>query len=369
MAKIYFDNNATCLLDANIKQQMFALMDEPLNASSTHKNGRKARLIKEAARAKILASVNAKNCNLVFTATGTEANNLALNGLTDYQVFAGATEHPSVLKVWEDAKIINVDSNGLLNLEHLKELLQQHKGNCLVSVMYANNETGVIQNIKQVADIAHEYGAIVHSDAVQAYGKIAIDFAALGVDMLTVSAHKSGGPQGVGALIHKKSVPLKAIIRGGGQELNLRSGTENIVSIFGFGLLAEYLDKKIDAFREVAKLRDYLEQEILKVSRDSVVFGSNVQRLPNTTYVTMKDVSREAILMNFDLLDIAISAGSACSSGTTKLSHVLIAMGAANNVAESAVRISLAPGNSYDEADQFVKEWRSMYLRTSNKAA
>ncbi len=372
MRSIYLDNNATTALDEKVAEVMKGLLGEPLNPSSVHGQGRKARAIINDVRKKLLEFLNAEDYRVIFTSSGTEANNIAIFGLEGYEVLVSAIEHSSVMKpaVKKNAVVVAVDKNGIIKLDVLEELLKARQGKkILVSVMLANNETGVIQPIKDVMVLAHKYGAIVHTDAAQCIGKIKVDVADLGVDMLTISAHKFSGPQGAAALIAKKSVPLVTQILGGGQEQNYRAGTENVVAIAGLGAALDVVDREVSSAHEIEKLRNYLEREIRSFLPETEFLGGEEQRLPNTSCVVMPDVSNETQLIHFDLAGIAVSAGAACSSGKMEESHVLKAMGINGGKAKTAIRVSLGKNNTSEDVSRFVQEWKSLYVKLNKKAA
>jgi len=366
MSRIYLDHNATSPVLFEAKYEMAELLGQPLNASSVHSEGRKARVIIENARNKVAVLANCADAKVVFTASGTEANNLAIKGVNGFRPLVSAIEHPSVLKtaVSHQGSIAPVTKEGVINLEALEKLLRaQGHQKYLVSVMLANNETGIIQPIKEVVAIAKRYGAIVHTDAVQAFGKIEVDMADLDVDMMTVSAHKIGGPQGAAALIAKKSVNLNSHITGGGQEQNLRAGTENIAAIAGFGVAAQIINEEENIS---ANLRDYIENEILSYAPDAIIIGRNQERLTNTSYIVMPNASSETQLIHFDINGISVSAGSACSSGKIEVSHVLRAMAFDEKLAQNSVRVSLGKKNTQDDAMRFVGVWKELYNKVNN---
>ena len=360
---IYLDYNATAPLRPEIFQAMQDVMGEALNPSSVHSSGRKARKLVEDARQKILRRVNGES--LIFCGSGTEANNLAVIQMPNVrsqmsEIAISSIEHDSVFKSAQTPKFVRVDKNGVIDLNHLEEILTS--GIChLVSIMLANNETGVIQPIQQAAEIAHKHGALLHTDAVQAFGKIDIDFKNLGVDMMTISSHKIGGPIGTAALIHKSSLEIKPIMFGGGQEKNKRPGTENVPAIIGFGEVAKNVS------RETFKLRDYLENKIRSIAPDAIIYGEAAERLPNTTCIAMPDIEAATQLIHFDTNGICVSSGSACSSGKVEVSRVLKAMNVP--LAKNALRISTGWATTQEDIDLFIKHWRELYLRSKNAAA
>lgn len=367
----YMDNNATTATSKAVFAAMNELKELPLNASSIHSLGRKARGLIEAARENIAKLANSGNCRVIFTASGTESNNMALRGLDKYKVIVSSIEHASVLKVGTHAHEIPVNNAGIIDVLGLERLLLQYAGEkMLVSVMLANNETGVLQPIREIAEIVHAHGGFIHTDAAQCFGKITVDMAALGVDMLTISAHKFGGPQGVGALIAGKHVPLHSFILGGGQEQGYRAGTENIAAIHGFGVAALESTDNIKEMNNVAMLRDKIESSIKNIAQDAVIFGNDAERLPNTSMIAMPNITSQTQIMHFDMEGIAVSSGSACSSGKVETSHVLLAMGVAPELAKSAIRISLGINNTARDADKFINAWKKLYERVvSRKAA
>lgn len=360
-APVYLDYNATVPLRPTVVEAMAAALRETGNPSSVHRFGRAARRAVEMAREAVGAMVGAEGARVVFTAGGTEANNLAL-AAPGRRLLVSAVEHESVLRPAGDAARIPVDPAGVVDLTALERMLAGAPP-ALVAVMLANNETGVIQPVAEVARIAHAHGALVHCDAVQAAGKIAIDWAALGVDSLALSAHKLGGPQGVGALIVADAVELRPMQRGGGQERGLRAGTENVAGIVGFGLAAEIAARELDAMVDIARLRDDIETRVMRAVPAAAVLGGSARRLPNTSCLAMPGVAAETQVMALDLAGIAVSAGSACSSGKVKASHVLAAMGVAEAVAGSAIRVSVGWGSTPADADRFVESWISLWAR------
>jgi cysteine desulfurase len=332
------------------------------NPSSVHHAGRAARRALEQARAGVAALVGAVPEAVVFTSGGTEANNQAL-GSADGPLIISAIEHDSVLAAAPEAERLPVGGDGRVELGPLEERLAARRP-ALVSVMLANNETGAIQPVAAIAALAHRYGARVHCDAVQAAGKLAIDMRALGVDLMSLSAHKLGGPQGVGALVLGEDVTPAALLRGGGQERRLRPGTETLPGIVGFGRAAELALADREFSARVAALRDRLEAEILALAPAAPIYGRGAPRLPNTSCIGMAGVSNQDQLIAFDLAGIAISTGSACSSGKVGPSHVLAAMGVAPEAAAGAIRISLGWASSGEDVGRMVAAWGALYART-----
>tara|TARA_B100000315_G_scaffold143783_1_gene132809 strand:+ start:2472 stop:3596 length:1125 start_codon:yes stop_codon:yes gene_type:complete len=362
---IYFDHNATTPVAATVADAIAGALALTGNASSVHTAGRRARQMVEEAREKVAELVGASPAQIVFTGSGTEANNLVLSGTASRHILASAVEHDSVLAAADNIEQMPVDGDGVIDVAALAARLSDLDGQALVSVMLANNETGVIEPVAEIARIAKEHGALVHTDAVQALGKINVDWTDLGVDFMSLSAHKIGGPQGVGALVINEEIPLQSLIKGGGQERSRRAGTENVPGIVGFGAAAKLAATNLDEIEEIKTLRDHLESGIRTIAPDTVVFGESVDRLPNTTCLSMPNVSSETQVMKFDLTGIMVSAGSACSSGKVQASHVLKAMDVVEEFASTAIRISLGHGNTMDEVEHFVSQWRKMYAQAN----
>jgi len=361
---VYFDHNATTPITADVASIISDTLALGGNPSSVHSSGRLARQKVEEARDKIARLAGVGASEVVFTSGGTEANNLVFRGVKCEHIMASSIEHDSVLDATDDIEQLRVDRNGLIDLDALEERLDKTHGQVLVSVMLANNETGVIQPVAKVSKVAKKYGALVHTDAIQACGKIKFDKSTLGVDFISLSAHKIGGPQGVGALIVNEEVPFDPFMRGGGQERGRRAGTENLPGIAGFGVASENIGD-LAHVTKIRELRDALEASIKQIAPEAIVFGENVDRLPNTSCIFMPGLSNETQVIKFDLKGIMISAGSACSSGKVQASHVLRAMGVDDGVASNVIRISLGNGNTMQDVDYFTSEWEKMYSSTS----
>lgn len=371
--RAYFDWNATAPLRPAARTAMVEALDHPGNASSVHAEGRAARGRLEKARAQVAALVGAEAKNVVFTSGATEANALALTEALEVggrkeprdRLFVSAVEHPSVLAggrfAPEQVEILAVDGNGIVDLEVLKAALTKAE-RPLVSVMLANNETGVIQPIAQIADIVHAANGLLHVDAVQGAGRIPCDMATLGIDLLSLSSHKLGGPHGAGALVRRDDIHIaEPLIRGGGQERGIRAGTENVAAIAGFGAAAEAarMAREPDAAR-MAALRDRLEAGIKTATPQAVVFGASAARLPNTTLVAVPGLKAETALIAFDLNGIALSSGSACSSGKVQASHVLQAMGVEPALAAGALRLSLGWDTRESDVEKLLTAWNTV---------
>jgi cysteine desulfurase len=338
------------------------------NPSSVHSHGRAARRIVEDARRQVSALAGADPATVIFTSGGTEANNLALRGCGRTRILVSAVEHPSVLEAADGIEAIPVDGNGIVDLDALKSMLGEG-GDAIVSVMLANNETGVIQPVAEAAQIAHAAGALFHCDAVQGAGKLPLDFKALGADMMTLSAHKIGGPKGTGALIVADHVHLTPIIRGGGQERSRRNGTENVPGIAGFGAAAELAAAEVANAGSLQALRERLEGGLAQHVPGARIIAAEAPRLPNTVCVALPGISAETQVMALDLSGFSISAGSACSSGKVKASKVLRAMGQPDDIAACAIRISLGHSSSEAELDAFVAAYRDFAERAGASAA
>lgn len=360
-APVYLDYNATAPLKPAVIEAVASALAETGNPSSVHRFGRAARRAVETAREQVAALVNAAPSSVVFTSSGTEANNLALHQAGSRPVLVSAIEHDSVLRVARDATRIPVTRDGIVDLDALDRLLAGTSG-ALVAVMLANNETGVIQPVADVARIAHTHGALVHCDAAQAAGKIAVDMRALGVDTLALSAHKFGGPQGVGALVVADRVAVTPLVAGGGQERGRRAGTENVAGIAGFGVAASLAAADLPRMDEIARLRDAMENRLRSTAPEAVIFGAAAKRLPNTICIAMPGVAAETQVMALDLAGVAVSAGAACSSGKVKASHVLTAMDA-GALAGSAIRVSAGWRSTAVDFDRFAEAWTSLWAR------
>ena len=365
------DYNATAPVLPGARDAIIGALDLIGNPSSVHKPGRAAHRLVEDSRAAVLALVGAPDgSRIIFTSGGTEANSLSLLGSGRERIIASAIEHPAVRSVDEKVEFIAVNNNGVIDLSALEIALGEDGSDTIVSVMLANNETGVIQPLKQIVEIAHKVGALVHSDVVQAAGKIEIDFANLGVDYVTISAHKFGGPKGVGALITKPGAPLKALISGGGQEKGLRGGTENVSGVAGMAAAAiASLDRLKGEAARLLFLRNNLEKQIKEIEPAAHVIGAGAERLPNTSFIVMPGVLAETQVAGFDLAGICVSAGSACASGKLKQSPVLAAMNVAEVDGASGVRVSLGHDNSQDDVNRFVSVWNEIRTRAINANA
>lgn len=363
----YLDYNATAPTLPEVAREVARVMVEGGNPSSVHGDGRRAHANVEDARRKVAGLVGASAKDIIFTGGGTESNSLGLKGLIAAQnigrLLISATEHPSVLDLAKavdvDVAIVPVDSNGLVERDAWRVLLESDQ-KTLVSIMLANNETGVIQPIKALAEEAKAVGAFFHTDAVQAAGKIPVNFEDLGVDMLSISAHKFAGPQGVGALVLKTGLELAPLTHGGGQELGRRSGTENVAGIVGMGVAADIARGKLRNGISQQNLRDELEAQLTALAPEAVLIGQSAPRLPNTILVALPNVPAETQVIQMDLAGFSVSSGSACSSGKVSRSHVLDAMNLGEALAGSAMRISLGSGTDEAQISRFLDAWMKM---------
>jgi cysteine desulfurase len=370
--RAYLDWNATAPLRPKARAAMIEALEQFGNASSVHAEGRAARQLIERARAQVAALAAADPADVVFTSGATEANMLALSpgwarkvGQPPFErLLVSAVEHPSVREGGRFARDwvhdIPVDRQGVVDLAALRERLAGMPA--LVSVMLANNETGIIQPVSEVAEIVHDVGGLLHVDAVQAPGRISCDFNALAADLLTLSSHKIGGPKGAGALIRRSGLHLsEPLIRGGGQERGLRAGTENIAAIVGFGAAAAEISGRFgEEAAHTKRLRNLLEAGLRAITPEVIVFGDAVQRLPNTTSFTHPGLRAETAVIGFDLAGAAVSSGSACSSGKVQPSHVLAAMGVDPALAQGAIRVSTGYSTKEADIERFLSAWTKL---------
>lgn len=364
----YLDWNATAPLLPEARAAMIAALEAGGNPSAVHRHGRAARRIMEDARAGIAAAFGARPQEVVFTSGATEANNLALKGLAPSvsRILVSAIEHPSVREAARHAgvpvEVIPVTADGVVDVAALAGRLAAADDEALIAVMAANNETGVIQPIAEIAALAQVHGALVHCDGVQMAGKAPLSFSTLAVGTLALSAHKMGGPTGVGALLVRDGLPLAAQLLGGGQERGRRAGTENVAGIAGFGAAADATVALQSDMTRIAALRDALEDTFLKEVPDGVVFGRKAARLANTSVCALPGVRADLQVVALDLEGVAVSAGAACSSGKVARSHVLDAMGA-GALADNAIRISLGWTTTEDDIAAFLDAYLKIARR------
>lgn len=364
MNTVYFDHNSTTALHPQVLEAMLPFMTaQHGNPTSRHVFGRNARDAVEFARTQVAQTVGVQASQVVFTASGTEANNFAIRGiganLAPSQLLYSSIEHPCVSRPalalqtsgWQ-VNAIKVDGHGQLDLAHLSQLLQQQTG--LISVMLANNETGSLQPLEAISTLAKQHKAFVHTDAVQALGKVSVDFYALGVHAMTLSSHKIGGPLGAGALVLDKRVDIQPLLLGGGQEKGLRSGTENVAAIVGFGVACAIAQQQLADYQtHTALLRNQLEAGLHQLK--ATVFGTeSTQRLPNTSFFAVPLIEGETLVTALDKAGFAVASGSACSSDSTEPSHVLLAMGVEEELARGAVRVSLGAQNTAQQIEDFL---------------
>src|SRR5438552_834982 len=367
--RVYFDYNATTPPAPEVTEAVVRVTRDIFgNASSVHHFGQQAKAAIDEARSAVASLINADPSEVVFTGGGTEADNFAVRGAADAleatgrkHLVASAIEHEAVLNTlralarrgWRTT-LLPVDESGIVVPDRLREAITADTA--IVSVMHANNEIGTIQPVRELAAIAHEHGALMHTDAVQSAGKIAIDVRALGVDLLSLSAHKFNGPKGAGALWIKRGTRIHPILTGGKHERNRRAGTENVPAIAGLGVAARLAAGKLaDQDARVGVLRDRLEGGILRGVPGTVVNGARTSRVPNTTNVSFDQVEAESLLIALDLDGVAVSTGSACSSGSLEPSHVLRAMGLPAHRTQNSLRFSLGLFSTDEEVDRVVE--------------
>ena len=378
MNHVYFDHNATTPVDQCVLEAMLPfLRNQYGNASSRHDFGTQARKAIDRAREQVAAIVRVQPVQVVFMSGGTEANNLFIKGAAAYlkptQIAVSSIEHPCVAKPAQElarqgwkVRRLAVTHDGQVDMADVDDALREATG--LVSVMLANNETGVIQDVAAVAVRARSARAWMHTDAVQALGKIPVDFEALGVHAMTVSAHKLYGPKGAAALIVDKRLELRAIISGGGHERGLRSGTENVPAIVGFGAACELASSRIgNLAASVSAMRARLERELNRMG--AVIFGERAPRIPNTSYFAFKGIDGEALVIELDKAGYAVAAGAACSSASTEPSATLLAMGVPAELARGAVRFSLGVANTMEQIEGFLAALSGVVTRLKHLTA
>lgn len=383
MANAYFDHNSTTAIRPEVLNAMLPFMQSQHgNPTSRHVFGRNARDAVEAARAQVAKAVGVQASQVVFTSGGTEANNFAVHGITaglarsgfeKGQILTSAIEHPCVSKPaqalqahgWQ-AKSIPVDANCRVKMDALEALLDAPSS--LVSVMLANNETGALQDVRNIAALARAKKVYVHTDAVQALGKVAVDFNELGVNAMTISSHKIGGPQGAGALVLDKRVDIEPLLYGGGQERGLRSGTENVAAIVGFGAACELAIQNLQEYQQkTAALQAKLDAALRGMN--ATIFAENAKRLSNTTFFAFEHIEGETLVTALDKAGFAVASGSACSSNSGEPSHVLLAMGVAEDLARGAVRVSFGYTNTAQEVDGFLTTLKKEVARLKQYSA
>ncbi|AKR43602.1 cysteine desulfurase family protein [Methylophilus sp. TWE2] len=378
MKTAFFDHNSTTALKSQVLEAMLPWLTQPSgNPTSRHVYGRNAKDAMDLARKQIADCVGVQASQVVFTSGGTEANNFAIKGITanlsPAQLLISAIEHPCVTRpaqslAWHDWKVaqLAVDHQGVIDLAQAEQALKTRTG--LVSAMLANNETGAIQPIAELAALAKAHGALLHTDAVQAFGKIEVNMSILGVHAMTISSHKIGGPVGVGALILDKRVDIAPLLHGGGQERGLRSGTENVAGIIGFAQACQLAMQTLVSRQDnVISLRRQLEAGLKTIG--AKIFSPDVRRLPNTSFFAISNIEGETLVTALDKAGFAVASGSACSSDSTEPSHVLLAMGIEPDLARGAVRVSLSDSNSSEEITQFLAALQQQVQRLKGLSA
>ena len=378
MSHVYFDHNATTQIDARVLDAMLPWMSaQSGNPSSRHQFGRAAREAVAQAREQVARACGAQASQVVFTASGTEANNLAIKGMADYvprgQILSSAVEHPCVTRSAMTMRALGHTCNSIPvkgdgKVDHAEMKAQLNQPTSLVSVMLANNETGVLQDVAELAEIVRAHGSLMHTDAVQALGKINLNFNDLNVHAMTVSSHKLHGPQGAAALILDKRVDIQPLLHGGGQERGLRSGTENVAAIVGFGLACELASQQLTDYQaHTLSLRTQLEKGL--VAMNASIFGAQSKRLSNTSFFAMDGIEGETLVVALDRKGYAVASGSACSSDSTEPSAVLLAMGVQEELARGAVRLSLGTQNSAQQVADFLQQLQQEILRLKQLSA
>ena len=368
--RVYFDHNATTPVDPSVIDLMTRVLQQEFgNASSIHHFGQRAKGILDDARTAVADLLKAEVSEVVFTSGGTESDNFAIRGVAEAlevtgrrHLIASAIEHEAVLNTFKalarrgwTTTLLPVGTSGIVEPGALEAALTDQTA--LVSVMHANNEIGTVQPVAELARIAHARGALFHTDAVQSVGKIPVDARTLGADLLSLSAHKFSGPKGAGALWIKRGTRVAAILTGGKHERNRRAGTENVAAIAGLGAAAALATGKMSAeAARLSALRDRLENEILAAIPDTAINGARDARVPNTTNISFGGVEAESLLIALDLEGVAVSTGSACSSGTLEPSHVLRAMGFPVHRTQNSIRLSLGAGNTDEQVDYVVSK-------------
>lgn len=374
-ARVYMDYNATAPLREEVGRAMTDAFAISGNPSSVHDEGRRARAAIERARAQVAALAGCAPGEVVFTGSGTEANNMVFRQESWDLRLVSAIEHDSVLTPAQAGagarETIPVLEDGRVDTNWLGRRLASRDDNArvLIGVQAANNETGVVQPLDEVAVIAAEHGCALHVDAVQAAGRLPLDFAASGAAFMSLSAHKIGGPKGLGALIVRSDRKLASLVRGGGQERGRRAGTENVAGIVGFGVAAELAVRDLQRVAEIGQLRERLEGGLRVMTPEAFVIGASSERLVNTSCVALPGAKAETLVIALDLAGIAVSAGAACSSGKVSRSHVLDAMGVAEGIAEAAIRVSIGRETRSEDIERFLQAWGGVTAARSGRAS
>jgi len=379
MKRHYLDHNATAPLRPEVIDIITQTMRVDGNSLSVHEEGRAAHKIIEDAREQVRSLVNAPVNGVIFTSGGTESIHYALHGAMKphniKRIFVSAIEHAAVganaSTTGAEVEFIPATSSGLVDLDWLKKRLDgydaKRDGGFLVCLMFANNETGVLQPVVEAAAITHAADGLLYCDAAQAVGKIPVNFVMSGADMMSFTGHKFGGPIGVGALVLSPNLPLEPVMRGGGHEQNRRAGTHNVPGLAGLGKACELARDSLARVSEISALRDQMQEAAIKAGAQ--IWGASEERLPGTLCLSAPGFPGATQLMTMDLAGLSVSAGTACSSGKTKPSHVLVAMGASEEEATSAIRVSLGWNSTADDAAAFISEWPKAYARIKARAA
>ncbi len=363
---IYLDHNASTPLKPQVKSAMFEVMDAPSNASAMHKFGRNARMQVEGARQKLADAIGAKPDSIIYTSGAPEANNTVFMNFFDLPIISSTIEHPTVMAALphDQLQLLPVTTKGLIEVDKLEKALKYAEAPALISIIWVNNETGVVQPMDDIKALAKKYKALLHTDASQAFGKMDVSF--VGFDLMTLSSHKIGGPQGVGALVVRPDLDIEPFIVGGGQEKNRRAGTENVTGIVGFGTAAELAVQNLKEYQKLSVWRDEIETEIQNISSQTIFYGQGAPRVANTTMFATPDFAADTQVINLDLEGIAVSNGSACSSGRVEPSRILKAMGAYDEMAASAIRVSMGWNTSHDDIKNFIQVWKKIYQRVTS---
>ena len=379
MKRYYLDHNATAPIRPEVIEAVTAAMVYDGNSLSVHEEGRRARKLVEDAREAVRSLVNAPVNGVIFTSGGTESIHYALHGAIKphniKRIFVSALEHAAVpanaVTTGAEIETIPALASGVIDLQWLRTRLGSYAverdGGFLVCLMFANNETGVLQPVTEAAAITHDAGGFLFCDAAQAAGKVSVNFVMSGADMMSLTGHKFGGPLGVGALVMGPNFPLDPVMRGGGHEENRRAGTHNVPAIVGLGVAARLAEQSLARAGEIAELRGRMEEAAINAG--AKIWGAGEERLPGTLCLSADGFSGATQLMTLDLAGIAVSAGTACSSGKTKPSHVLTAMGVSDEDATSSIRASLGWNSTEEDADAFIREWPAAYKRIKERAA
>lgn len=361
---IYLDHNATTAIRPEVLQLITSVMAETGNASSPHGAGRTASMHVERAREQVAKAVNTRPAQVIFTGCATESINTIVKTFKGDRILASAGEHAAILDCGQsDIEIIKLAPNGQIDMGALETALKRAPQAALLNVFYVNNETGVINPVKEIIDLAHQYGTLVHVDAVQVLGKLPLDFKDIGADYITLSAHKFGGPQGVGAFVFAAQKPVRPLLSGGKQEKRQRAGTTNVAGIAGMGLAAEIATANTENYQKIADFRDQIEQALTSAFDFIRINGQNAPRVANTLSITCPGIQNSVQVMNLDLDKICVSMGSACSSGVAKPSHVLTAMGLSDDDALSTIRVSLGWNTTQDDVNHFIDKYSAIIKR------